>query len=139
MTMLLEIDEISMKKGQDYLTVVHDLDGTRLLFSIEGRDHQTVEKFALDLQAHGGKRSAIAHVCMDMSAAYAKGAMESLLQAQISYDRYHVMALANKRARAERSCADAAWGTARTQARHRKRSTGSSRLSEPLARRSTLR
>lgn len=93
---LVGIDEISMKKGQNYLTVVHDLEGKRLLFSIEGRDHQTVEKFALDLQAHGGKRSAIAHVCMDMSAAYAKGAKESLPQAQISYDRYHVVALANK-------------------------------------------
>ena len=34
-------------------------------------------------------------ICMDMSAVYAKGVGESLPAAQISYDRFHVIALAN--------------------------------------------
>lgn len=93
---LVGIDDTSMKRGQDYITVVHDLDEKRLLFATHGRDHATVEKFAVDLQTHGGKRTAIAHACIDMSAAYAKGIGQALPNAQISYDRYHVVALANK-------------------------------------------
>ncbi len=92
---LVGIDETSLKRGQDYITVVHDLQGKRLLYATPGRDHATVEQFALDLAEHGGKRTAIANACIDMSAAYAKGIGESLPNAQISYDRYHVVALAN--------------------------------------------
>jgi transposase len=93
---LIGIDEISMKKGQDYLMVAQDLEAKRLLFATEGRDHETVELFAQDLEAHGGKRNAIAHVCADMSAAFTKGVGLSLPEAQISYDRFHVVALANE-------------------------------------------
>lgn len=93
---LVGIDETSMKRGQDYITVAHDLDEKRLLFAVHGRDHDAVEKFAVDLEEHGAKRTAIAHACIDMSAAYAKGIATSLPRAQISYDRYHVVALANK-------------------------------------------
>jgi transposase len=92
---LVGIDETSLKRGQDYITVTHDLDEKRLLFASYGRDHDAVEEFAADLQAHGGDRTAIAHACIDMSAAYAKGIGKSLPNAQISYDRYHVVALAN--------------------------------------------
>jgi len=93
---LIGVDETSVRRGQNYITVVHDLDAKRLLFATPGRDHGTVERFAQDLQAHGGRREHIEHVCMDMSAAYALGVQQSLPQAQISYDRYHVVALANQ-------------------------------------------
>jgi hypothetical protein len=88
--------DTSLKRGQDYITVTHDLDEKRLLFASHGRDHDAIEQFAADLQAHGGDRTAIAHARIDMSAAYAKGIEKSLPNAQISYDRYHVVALANK-------------------------------------------
>jgi len=90
------IDETSVKKGQNYLTVVHDLQAKRLLFATAGRDHQTVLDFAQDLQAHGGKPEQIEHVCMDMSGAYLKGAQQALPQAAVCYDRFHVAALAGK-------------------------------------------
>ena len=93
---VIGIDETSLRKGQNYITVVHDLDKKRLLFACEGRDHQTVVNFAQDLQAHGGKPEQVAHVCQDMSAAYAKGVAQALSQAQISYDRFHVVAMANE-------------------------------------------
>ena len=93
---LVGIDETSLKRGQEYVTVVHDLDAKRLLFATPGRDHETVEQFAVDLAAHGGQRTAVANACIDMSAAYAKGIGASLPNAQISYDRYHVVALANQ-------------------------------------------
>ena len=93
---IVGIDETSLRKGQNYITVVHDLDLKRLLYACEGRDHQTVLGFADDLKAHGGDPAQIKHVCQDMSAAYAKGVAQALPQAQISYDRFHVIAMANQ-------------------------------------------
>jgi transposase len=91
---IVGIDETSLRRGQHYITVVHDLDTKRLLFANEGRDHQTVVEFAQDLRAHGGDPAEVRHVCMDMSAAYAKGVGLALPQAQISYDRFHVVSMA---------------------------------------------
>ena len=93
---LIGIDETSLRKGQNYITVVHDLNAKRLLFACEGRDHQTVVDFAADLKAHGGDPEQIKDVCQDMSAAYAKGVGAALPKAQISYDRFHVIAMAQE-------------------------------------------
>ena len=91
---IIGIDETSLRRGQNYITVVHDLDAKRLLFATEGRDHQTVVDFAADLRTHGADPAEVRHVCMDMSAAYAKGVALALPEAQISCDRFHVIAMA---------------------------------------------
>jgi transposase len=93
---IVGIDETSLRRGQSYITVVHDLDAKRLLFATEGRDHQTVVDFAVDLKAHGGAPEHVRHVCQDMSPAFAKGVGMALPNAVISYDRYHVVAMANE-------------------------------------------
>lgn len=93
---LVGVDETSAERGQVYVTVVHDLDAKRLLFRTPGRASETVAAFRSDLLAHGGNPAEIKHVCMDMSAAYTKGVTEVLPQAQISYDRFHVIALGNE-------------------------------------------
>jgi transposase len=91
---IVGIDETSLRRGQNYITVVHDLNAKRLLFATEGRSHQTVIDFAADLKAHGGDPAEVRHACMDMSAAYTKGVGLALPNAQISYDRFHVVAMA---------------------------------------------
>jgi transposase len=91
---IVGIDDTSLHRGQSYITVVHDLDAKRLLFATQGRDHQTVLDFAVDLQAHGGDPEQVRHVCQDMSAAYAKGVGMALPNAAISYERFHVVAMA---------------------------------------------
>lgn len=48
------------------------------------------------LQAHGGEAAQIEHIYMDMSAAHLKGVTQSLPEAAISYDRYHVAAMASQ-------------------------------------------
>lgn len=93
---IVGIDETSLRRGHDYVTVVHDLDAKRLLFCTEGRDHKTIQAFAEDLQAHGGEPTAVAHACMDMSAAYLKGASAYLPNALVSYDRFHIVKLAGE-------------------------------------------
>lgn len=90
------VDETSIRRGHDYVTVVHDLEAKRLLFMTEGRKHDTVTQFKADLEAHGGDPADIKHVCMDMSAAYIKGVTEALPQAQINFDRFHVIAMGNE-------------------------------------------
>ena len=91
---IIGVDETSLKRGQHYITVVHDLEAKRLLFATEGRDHQTVLAFAEDLKVHGGDPAEVKHVCIDMSAAYAKGVAAALPQAEVSYDRFHVVSMA---------------------------------------------
>ena len=71
---IVGIDETSLRRGHDCVTVVHDLDAERLLFCSVGRDHQTVQAFAQDLHAHGGEPTAVVHACMCMSAACLKSA-----------------------------------------------------------------
>jgi transposase len=91
---IVGIDETSLRRGQNYISVVHDLNAKRLLFATEGREHQTVLDFVSDLKAHGGDPEQVRHVCMDMSAAYAKGVGLALPGAAISYDRFHVVKMA---------------------------------------------
>jgi transposase len=93
---IVGVDETQMRVGQEYVTVVHDLDQKRLLFATPGRDHTVLLEFAVDLRAHGGEPTAIAHACMDMSAAYRKGVGLYLPNAQISYDRFHIVKLAGE-------------------------------------------
>jgi transposase len=42
---VIGIDETSLKRGQDYVTVVHDLKAKQLLFMTVGRRHDTVHQF----------------------------------------------------------------------------------------------
>lgn len=90
------IDETSIRRGHNYVTVVHDLEAKRLLFLTEGCDHKTVAAFKADLVAHGGDPDHIEHASMDMGKAYIKGVTEFLPKAQISFDPFHVIAMANK-------------------------------------------
>jgi transposase len=90
------VDETSLRRGHDYVTVVHDLEARRLLFATPGRDGGTLVAFARDLLAHGGDPSSVRHICMDMSAAYLSGAALALPGALVSHDPYHVAALASQ-------------------------------------------
>lgn len=90
------VDEMSVRKGQEYLSVFADLVAKRVIFATEGRDSETWESFAEALQAHHGDARAITQVAMDMSAAYQKGVRENCRNAQIVFDKFHVIANANK-------------------------------------------
>ncbi len=49
------IDETAAKRGQDYITLVVDIDGRRVVFVADGRSADTVRQFADHLEDHGGK------------------------------------------------------------------------------------
>jgi transposase len=88
----LGIDDTSFRRGQDYVTVFADLAPAerRAVFVTEGRDQETVERFAAFLGGHGGEAEQIVEVCQDMSQAYAAGVRDHLSQARVTFDRYHV-------------------------------------------------
>jgi transposase len=93
---IVGIDETSLRRRQKCITVVHDLATQPVLFATEGRDHKTAVDFVADLKAHGGDPGQVHHVCQDMSAACADAVAFALPNAQISYDRSHVVAMANE-------------------------------------------
>jgi transposase len=65
-------------------------------FATEGRASTTFPAFREDLEAHGGDPDRIRELCMDMSPAYRKGAKEHLPDAEITFDRFHVVELLNE-------------------------------------------
>jgi transposase len=91
---IVGIDETRWHRGQRHLTVVHDLATKRLLVATEVRDHQTVIDFAAALPSHGADPSPAHPVCQGMSPAFAKGVGRALPNAQISFDRFQVAAMA---------------------------------------------
>src|SRR6266508_1112707 len=86
------IDETSFRRGQDYVTLFADLDRSRCVFATPGRDADSVTRFVADLRAHGGEPDQVTEVCQDMSEPYLLGVLGNLLQAAITFDRYHVKA-----------------------------------------------
>jgi transposase len=92
----INIDETACKRGQKYITVVADSEARKVIFVTENRDAQTLSDFASSLLEHGGKPSQIDSVSMDFSAAFIKGVEEHLPQAKISFDPFHLVALASK-------------------------------------------
>jgi len=90
------MDETSARRGQDYVSVFMDLDAPKVVFATEGRDADTVERFAADLSAHRGSPEQVGTVSCDMSVAFVSGVGAHLPAAEITFDRYHVVAKANE-------------------------------------------
>jgi len=88
-------DEMSTRKGHHYLTVFADLLARRVIFATEGKDAQTFEALVQALGQHNGHPKAITQAAIDMSPAYRKGVRENLPNAQVVFDKYHVVALVN--------------------------------------------
>jgi transposase len=85
------VDEMSARKGHEYLSVFADLVGKRVLFATEGKDSQTWARFVEALEKHNGHRHAITQVSMDMSQAYQSGVARNCRNAQAVFDKFHVI------------------------------------------------
>jgi len=89
-------DEMNRKKGHNYVTVFADLCNKRVLFGTEGKDASVWASFAQELQAHNGHSKAITQVAIDMSPAYIKGVRENFGNAELVFDKFHVIQEANE-------------------------------------------
>jgi transposase len=98
---VIGIDEVSRRKGQVYLTVVYDLERRVLLWVGDDRTEEAVRPF---FTKEMGKRrcQTLRVVCMDMWAAYAKLVREHAVNAQILFDRFHIVKHLNEAVEAAR-------------------------------------
>lgn len=88
----IAIDEIAVRKGHNYLTVVMDLESGAIVFVGDGKGADALKPFWKRLKASRAKIEAVAQ---DMSPAYASAVRTNLPQAVMVYDRFHVMKLFN--------------------------------------------
>jgi len=84
-------DEMNRRKGHNYLTVFADLIARRVLFATPGKDSSTWQAFVDALLKHNGHPKSITQAAIDMSPAYIKGVTENLGNAQIVFDKFHVI------------------------------------------------
>lgn len=85
----LGVDEVARTKGHDYMTVVYDLSSGQLIWVHEGRTAEVLSIF-LKALTDTAKKGVLA-VAMDMGPAYQKAVKENLPNADIVFDRFHVM------------------------------------------------
>ena len=89
------VDETASRRGQRYVSLFVDLEQRKVLFVTPGKDAATVAAFAQDLQAHQGDPKAVTEVSADMSKAFIAGIAAGLPNAQITFDKFHVVSLVN--------------------------------------------
>lgn len=90
------VDETSKKKRHDYITLFVDMITRKTIFVTEGKSNKTVVNFVEDLEKHGGKAKNIKDVSCDMSPAFIKGVNENLSEAEITFDKFHILKIINK-------------------------------------------
>jgi len=91
----LGVDEMSIRKGHEYLTIFADLKEKAVLFATEGKDKSTWERFIAEWEKHEGHRHQLLQVSMDMSQAYRSAVSEWCRNAEIVFDKYHVISHVN--------------------------------------------
>jgi transposase len=92
----LGVDEMCVRKGREYITVFADLIAKRVLFATEGVHAQTWATFVEKLEKHNGHRHAITQVSMDMSRPYQAGVRQTCRNAQVVFDKFHIVLNANQ-------------------------------------------
>ena len=90
------MDETSIAKGHDYLTLFVDLINRRTIHIAEGKSNATVVSFKQDFELHGGEAKNITDVSCDMSPDFIKGVNDNLPNAQITFDKFHVLKIINE-------------------------------------------
>ena len=90
------MDETYISKGHDYVTLFVDLVERKTQFISTGKDNKTVVNFVEELESKQGDRQNIKQVSCDMSPAFIKGVKENLPQAEITFDKFHIIKLINE-------------------------------------------
>lgn len=90
----IAIDEIAVRKGHNYLSVVVNLDSGEVLDVVEGRNSEALAPVFRRLKKARARLKAIA---IDLSPAYIKAVRDyAPKQVRIVHDRFHLIQLVNK-------------------------------------------
>ena len=90
------MDETSIAKGHDYITLFVDLQEKRTVHISDGKGSQTVADFVEYLEDRKGDRRHVTDVSCDMSPAFIKGVREQLPKAEITFDKFHILKIINE-------------------------------------------
>ena len=90
------IDETSVRKGHDYVTVVADIDQRRVLHATPGKGKDTIVRIKEHLQRKGVATAQITDACIDMSPSFIAGLMEQFPTTAITFDKFHVVKILNQ-------------------------------------------
>jgi len=82
------IDEKSFRRGHNYISILTDLDRSRVLDVAEGRDEAACDRLFEGLTEEQLKQ--VKAIAMDMWRAYIKAAESHLPDADIVHDRFHI-------------------------------------------------
>lgn len=92
----LGVDETSTKKGHHYVTLGVDLEQARVIHAVPGKGKDTLHQIQQHLARKGVSPEQVTELSMDLSPAFIAGAREAFPQAQITFDRFHVVKLLNE-------------------------------------------
>ena len=92
----LGIDETSSRKGHNYVTVFTDMESSKVLFAVKGKDSATIKAFVDELPKHDAEPEQIEEVAMDMSPAFISGTDAHLPVASVTFDKFHVIQALNQ-------------------------------------------
>ena len=84
----LGVDEKNFGKGQDYVSILTDIAGSRILEVVEDRTQAAAESLFETLSEE--QRDNVEAVAMDMSQAYRNAAEKCVPQAAIVHDKFHL-------------------------------------------------
>lgn len=90
------VDETSRKKGHNYVTVLTDQDKRKVVGVSLGKDQDAFNNALIDIIIRGADPNKTELVTMDMSASYIAGVTDSLPNADIVFDRFHLEQAMNK-------------------------------------------
>ncbi|WP_258187143.1 transposase [Candidatus Hakubella thermalkaliphila] len=84
------MDEVSYRSGHKYLTVVLDLEETKVVWGGEGRSKETLDKFFSEIGEERAKE--IRAIATDMWDPYLASISEHAPWAKVVFDKFHVIA-----------------------------------------------
>jgi len=90
----LGIDEKSFRAGHQYVTLMNDLDGGRVLDVVETRTTKATVKLLTGLAAK--QRKKVLSVSVDMWKPFARAVMRMLPKADLVHDRFHISKYLNE-------------------------------------------
>lgn len=87
---ILAVDEIAVRKGHRYMTVVIDYETGRVVWMGDGRSKETLAEFFAGMSQ--AQKAALEAVAMDMHAPYIQAVREAAAHVKIVFDLFHVVA-----------------------------------------------
>jgi transposase len=92
----LSVDETSSRKGHKYLTILTDRVAKKVVGVAVGKDKEAFAHALIDMEVRGAERNKVRTITMDMSKSYIAGAEESMPEADIVFDRFHIVKKMNE-------------------------------------------